>query len=304
MSNIYYKSLSALKPIELNYTYNTTESLKKQLVTYDSGLNTNVLDGTLKFQDITFNNETCLILTSSVNLSAFFNTQLFENNFFGSVLLKPRNSTVYYVSYNTALNSLYLSPSATQINIVPISGTKEVELIVERKYLQVETNYPYEIKLAEKTLDPESVYRQRFICNIQNNTIGFKTLTNTGYRYIGFCSDGVLRATGTILNNSIINDYIFNIEFVGVNTGTHGFLPINEYVTYYFDKESSTNNENLIINKVFKDNPNNFLLSFAFDNVSNNNANLNIANLKNIATPAGGLATVDNSYTKTPTTTN
>lgn len=304
MANIYYNSLSALRPIELNYKYNTAEPLKKQFTTYDTGLNVNTLNGTFKFQDITFNNETCLVLTSSINLSSFFSTQLFSNNFFGSVLLRPRTSTVYYVSYNNILNSLYLSPSATQINVVPISGTNEVELIVERKYLQVEPNYPYEIKLIEKTLDPESLYRQRFICTIQDDVLGFKTFTDSGYRYIGFCSDGVLRATGTVLNNSVINDYVFNVEFVAINTGVHGFIPINDYVTYYFDKENSNNNENLVINKTFNDNPNNFLLSFAFDNVSNNNANLNIANLKNIATPAGGLATVDNSYTKTPTTTN
>jgi hypothetical protein len=76
-------------------------------------------------------------------------------------------------------------------------------------------------------------------------------------------------------------------------------------VTYYFDKESAANNENLIVNKTFDDNPNNFLLSFTFDSVkSNNDTNINIANLKNVVTPAGGLATVDNSYTKTPITTN
>jgi hypothetical protein len=304
MVDIQYMSLTALDPLKLNYTYNIAEPLQTEQITYDSGLHTYTLNGTDKFQDISFNNETCLILTSSVNLSSFFTTKLFENNFFGSVHLRPRTSTVYYVSYNTILNSLYLSPTPTQIYISPVSGTNEVELLAEKKYLQVDLDYPYEIKLSEKILDPESMYRQRYICTIQGNTVGFKTKTSSGYRYIGFGSDNVLRATGTVLNNSVINDYIFNIDYIAVNTGVHGFVPVNDFVTYFFDKESGENNENLIVNKTFKDNPNNFLLSFAFDKVEGSNTIINMANLKNIVTPAGGVATVDNSYTKTVTTSN
>lgn len=304
MSYIQYSTLSALQPLELNYTYSITEPLKTRQVTYDTGLNVYTLQGTKKFQDVTFNNETCFILTSSINLSALFTTQLFENNFFGSVRLRPRTSSFYYVSYNSVLNSLYLSPSATQIYILPVSGSNEVELVVQRKFIQVEQNYPYEIKLTEKTLDPESVYRQRFICTIQGDTVSFKTKTNSGFRYLGFCSDGVLRATGTVLNDVAINDYIFNIEYVAVNTGVRGFLPINDYITYYFDKEDGTNNESITINKSFNDNPNNFLLSFTFDDTTSQNTNINIASLKNIVAPAGGIATVDNSYLKLAATTN
>lgn len=299
MSSITYKSLSALKPINLNYAFNSTEPLLKQQVTYDTGLNTQILEGTNQFQDISFNNDTCLVLTSSINLSAFFSTKLFENNFFGSVLLRNRNSEINYVSYNPFLNSLYLSLSASQIYIQPVTDSKEVELIVERKYIQVKENYPYEIILSDKTLDPESIHRQRFIPTIQNNTISFKTKTDTGYRYIGFCTDGILRATGTVLNESILNDYVFNVEYVAVNTGIYGFIPVNEYLTYYFDFENGTNNKNLTVNKTANENINNYLLSFTFEDIVNNNTNINIANLKNIVTPAGGIATVNNSYTKT-----
>lgn len=299
MSNVQYYYLSSLQPVRPSYTYNTTEPLIGEQTTYNTGLNVYSLEGTKQFQDIAFNNETCLILTSSVNLNTLFATKLFENNFFGSVYLRPRNSSIYYVSYNKPLNSLNLSLSASQIYISPVSATNEVELIVERQYIQVEENYPYEIVLSNKSLDPESIHRQRFICNIAGNTVSFKTKTNSGYRYIGFNTDGIVRATGTVLNNSVLNDYVFNIEYVAVNTGVHGFIPVNEYVTYYFDFESGIYNKDLTINKVFDDNPNNFLLSFTFDNITDTtNTNINIANLKNIVTPAGGLATVDNSYSK------
>jgi hypothetical protein len=304
MPGVQYNALSALQPIKLNYTYNTNEPLITQETTYDSGLNVSTLQGTSQFQDVTFNNETCLILTSSINLSSFFTTKLFENNFFGSVILKPRNTEIYYIAYNKNLNSLYLSPSASHIYISPVSATNEVELIIERKYLQVKENYPYEVLLSEKTLDPESIYRQRFICTVQGNTITLKTKTNSGYRYLTFGADGVFRATGAVLNNVILSDYIFNIEYIAVNTGVHGFIPVNEYLTYYFDIESEINNKNLVINKVKNDNPNNYLLSFTFEDIINNNTNINIANLKNIVTPAGGAATINNSYTKPAITTN
>lgn len=304
MPSIQYYSLSALQPIDLNYTYNTTEPLVKQQITYDTGLNVYTLQGTKQFQDISFNNETCLILTSSVSLSSFFSTKLFENNFFGSVLLKPRNSTVYYVAYNNFLNSLNLSLTGSHIYISPIKDTNEVELIVERKYVQVKENYPYEIILSDKSLDSDNIHRQRYICTIQNNFVSFKTKTDSGYRYLSINTDGIIRATGTILNESVLNDYIFDIEYIAVNTGIHGFIPVNEYITYYFDLEDGTNNKTLTVNKTFTDNPNNFLLSFAFDNIINNTANINIANLKTISTPAGGLATVNNSYAKPAVTTN
>lgn len=306
MSNIQYKTLSDLAPIKLNYTYNTAETLQDQYISYNTGLNIHFLNGTNSYQDISFNNETCLILTSAVNLKDVFLTKIFENNFFGSVLLKPRNSNIYYVTYNTILNTLDLSLSGTQIYIAPVSGTNEVELFIEKKYLQVEVEYPYNVFLSEKSLDPESIYRQRFTYNLQNNTITFKTKTNTGDRYIGFDTDNVLRATGCILNESVLNDYVFIVEYVAVNTGEYGFIPNNDYITYYFDFENTTNNKNVTINKTFNDNPNNFLLSFTFNDINknDNSTNMNIANLKNIVTPAGGIATIDNSYSKLPTTTN
>jgi hypothetical protein len=301
MSHVSYEVLSALTPIKLNYTYNTTEPLLEQTTTYNTGLNVNALAGTKNYQDISFNNETCLILTSSVNLNNIFSTLLFENNFFGSVFLRPRNTPLYYLSYNNILNSLTLSLSGTQIYISPVPESKEVELIVERQYVQIEERYPYEVILSDKSLDPESIHRQRFLCTIQDNTVTFKTKTNTGYRYLGMCSDGTLRATGNILNDAVFNDYVFNIDYVAVNTGVHGFIPVNDYITYYFDIESGVNNKNLTINKTFSDNPNNYLLSFTFHEIVNNNTtNINIANLKNVVTPAGSLATVDNSYSKEP----
>jgi len=309
MIDIQYLPLSSLNPIELKYSYNTVENLQQRNITYETGLNVSVLKGTENFQDISFNNETCLILTSSISLSAFFIAQFFENNFFGSVLLQPRIFPVsipslYYVGYSKETNNLFLSTSGTPIYISPVSGTNEVELFVNRQYVQVDEKYPYEINLNRLSLDPESIHRQRFICTIHNNTISFRTKTSSGERYLAISNDGVMRATGTVLNNAVINDYIFNVQYVAVNTGTHGFIPINDFITYYFDIESLAENKTLAVNKQINNSSTNFLISLPFTDIDSNNAKINIANLKNIITPAGGIASYDNSYTKTVITNN
>jgi hypothetical protein len=304
MIEIQHLSLSALQPVDPAYSYSSIEPLQKKHITYNSGLNVVSLYSTENFQDIAFNNETCLILTSSVHLSSFFTAQLFENNFFGSVYLRPRRSEIFYWAYNPRQNSVYLSLSATQVFISPVPGTKEVELLINREYVQVDVNYPYEVTLNSQTLDPESIHRQRFVCTIQDGTATFRTKTNSGDRYLGFSNDGVLRATGTVLNNAVLNDYVFNIEYIAVNTGLHGFIPVNDYVTYYFDIEGLTQNKTLAINKKISNIPTNYLLSFPFNSITDNTTNINIANLKNVVTPDGGPASIDNSYTKITTTTN
>jgi hypothetical protein len=305
MIDIQYLPLSSLTPVELKYSYNTVEPLQQKNTTYETGLNVSTLKGTESFQDVSFNNETCLILTSSVSLSAFFNTLFFEKGFFGSVLLQPRRFfPLGYVAYNEEINNLFLSTSATHIYISPVSGINEVELFVNRQYVQVNEKYPYEVTLNNLSLDPESIHRQRFVCTIHNNTISFRTKTNTGERYLAISNDGVMRATGTVLNNAVLNDYIFNVQYIAVNTGTHGFVPVNDFVTYYFDIESLVENKTLAVNKHINNSSTNFLISLPFTDINNNNARINIANLKNIVTPSGGIASYDNSYTKTVITSN
>lgn len=304
MSSLYLNSLSALTPIRLKYSYNSQENLVDNYITFNTGLKTSTLQSTDNFQDISFNNETCLLLTSAVNLDKVFSAKVEENSFFGAVFLKPQDSAAYYVAYDKILNTVYLSPVPNQIYISPVSGTNEVELFIEKQRIQINKNYPFEAYLSYNSLDPESIHRQRFICNIQNKKMTLKTKTSSGYRYLAFCNDTVLRATGTVLNESTINDYVFDVEYVGINVHDIGFTPVNDYITYFFDFESSKNNKNLTINKTVESNPNNLLMTFAFDEVFNGTSNINIANLKNVATPAGGLATVNNTYTKEIVTTN
>lgn len=298
-----FNSLTALQPIRLNYTYNSTEPLQQETQEFNNGLRLLKLNGTKRYQDVSFNNETCLVLTSAVSLSSLITPRPFNGLVFGTIYLQPRNTNIYYLQYNSNTNTVGLALTGSLFYIKPIPETNEVEIIVDKKFLQVSETYPYTVTFNSNPLLGDETYRQRFIYTIHNNTISFRTLTNTGYRYLTLSTDGLMRATGIVLNEAVVSDYVFKFIPVAFSANEYGFIPNNEFVTYFFDFENATNNRTLEINKKFTNIPTNFLISFPFTEVlDQSETTINIANLKTIATPAGGLATIDNSYTKQPIT--
>ena len=114
----------------------------------------------------------------------------------------------------------------------------------------------------------------------------------------------VLRATGVILNETIVNDYIFKCIPITVTALKKGFDATNRWTTYFYDFENGAENKTLAINKSI-DTPTNFLLDFPINSATvTGKAQINIANLKTSVTPVGTPATIDNSYNKTVITTN
>jgi hypothetical protein len=308
MAEIVYKSLSSLSPIELKYEYNRDEALQARTTTYQDGFSFYELEGLKNFQDVAINRDSVLVLTSAVNLSTVFvpTEEIKLGKLPGTFQLQPRNSTIYYVKHRPSTNSLVQTlTSASTFYIQPISNTNEVELLVDNKYLQVEAEYPYKAYLNERTLDPEEIYRQRFEVVYDNGFISIKTKTDSGYRYLTFNNDNVLRAIGLILNNTIINDYIFKCISISQPTLNRGFTPANSWTTYYFDIEEETNNKTVVINKTIENTPTNLLIDFPLEKAAETGSvNINIANLKTSLTPAGGPAPVENSYEKIVTTSN
>ena len=209
-------------------------------------------------------------------------------------------SFIYFVKYNSSTNTLQKTlTSSSHFFIQPINNTKEVELFVEGKYVQVDEQYPYTLRLNSRSLDPEIIHRQRFSLHFENGLISFKTKTDSGYRYLAFNSDNTLRAVGVIFNDSVVNNYVFKCYPVTDVTTAPGFIPTNNWVTYYFDIESQTENKTVTINKDIQKVPTNLLIDFPIESaVETGKAKINIANLKTQVTPTGGPAPVDNSYTK------
>ncbi len=310
MASIVYKSLSSLSPVELKYEYYKDEQLKISYNTYKEGYTFYETESFKNYQDVAINKGSCFVLTSSISLSSVFTPAdtITIGKFPVSILIQPRNSSVYYATYDTTTNTIrqVLSSEIPSVfYLAPIGLTDEVEIFVNNRYVQVTETYPYTVYTAERSLDPEEIYRQRFKIVYQDGFITFKTKTNSGYRYLCFNNDDIMRATGVILNETIINDYVFKCLPVTTNTLQKGFIPTNDWVTYYFDIESETENKTVTINKNIQDTSTNFLIDFPVEKVFNSSeVNVNVANLKTNLTPAGGPAPVDNSYTKNVITTN
>lgn len=307
MVEITYKSLSSLSPIELKYEYNRDESLQGSMVTYQDGFSFYELEGLKNFQDVSINRDSVLMLTSAVNLSTVFvsTEEVKLGKLPGTFQLQPRNSTIYYVKYN-AEKSVFVKTltSASTFFIQPLDNSNEVELFVDSKYVQVRANYPYEVYLSERSLDPEEIFRQRFVVIYDRDTISIKTKTHAGFRYLAFNKDNILRAVGLILNEKIVNDYVFKCLSISNPNLDRGFTSSNNWVTYYFDTEGKSENKTLTINKNITT-PTNLLIDFPLEKAAETGiANINIANLKTSLTPAGGPAPVENSYEKVVITSN
>lgn len=310
MASIVYKSLSSLSPVELKYEYYKDEQLKVSRKTYKEGYTFYETDGFQNYQDVAINKGSCFVLTSSINLNEVFlpaNT-ITIGQLPTSILLQPRNSLIYYAKYQPVTNTIaqvLSSETPSVFYLSPIGLTDEVEIFVNNRYLQVREEYPYIVYTAERSLDPEEIHRQRFKVVYQGSFITFKTRTNSGYRYLCFTDDNIMRATGLVLNNTAVNDYVFKCLPVTTVTLQKGFIPSNDWVTYYFDIESEAENKTVTINKDILDTSTNFLIDFPIERVfEGTEVNVNVANLKTGLTPAGGPAPVDNSYTKNVITSN
>lgn len=304
MVSVNYKSLTALQPVELQYSYNSQEQLQAQKTSYAEGLTVYSIDGTTDFKDISINRSSCFILTSAVPLTSLFVPP--ERVSIGTVpctvKFQPRNTNVNYAFYNAQGNFVTLSPaSATNFFIYPV-GENIVEIKVDGKFLRIQPTYPYQVFLSNEEILDSQLYLQRFYITYQDNLLTLKVKVNedligSEFRYLAFNNDNILRATGCILNDSVLNDYVFKVTDVTTTSLDKNFIPTNTWVTYFEDFESQTNNKTVAINKVFNNAPTNYLIDFPVEEaVNTGKAKINIANLKTTYTPTGGPAPVDNSY--------
>lgn len=293
MVEIVYKSLSSLAPVELKYEYNRDENLQGGMVTYQDGFSFYELEGLKNFQDVSINRDSVLMLTSAVNLSTVFvsTEQVKLGRLPGTFQLQPRNSTIYYVKYNAEKGAFVKTlTAASTFFIQPLNNSNEVELFVDSKYVQVRANYPHEVYLSERSLDPEEIFRQRFEVVYDADTISIKTKTHAGHRFLAFNKDNILRAVGLILNETVVNDYVFKCLSISNPNLNRGFSPSNNWVSYYFNTEEKKDNKNLTINKNTTT-PINLLIDLTLEKAAETGiANINIANLKTALTPAGGPA--------------
>jgi hypothetical protein len=308
MSSTSYKLLTDLTPVNLKYNQTKEEKLNINIIRYKNGYVFYELQGFKNFQDIAVNKDTCLVLTSAVSLQKMFNAAetLSIGKIPASIVVQPRNSTIYYLKELTQSNTVGLALTSSSVfYIQPILNSNEVEIFINGKYLQVREEYPYQTYLNEVTLDENELNRQRFQIVQKNDIIFFKTKTTSGYRYLSVNNDNILRATGMVLNESVINDYVFKCIPVTTIKQETNFIPYNNWTTYYFDVQSKTENKTVDVNQNFVDTNIHYLVDFPYEDATDSGiANINIAGLKTNVTPTGGPAPVNNNYSRDVITTN
>jgi hypothetical protein len=307
MATILASSFSAFKPIKLNYNFYKNEVLQTQTFTYTNNLTLNNLDGLKNFRDIALNKGTCFILTSAVSLSSIF-TNTNEVNFGtvpGTIQFQSRQTVSKFAAFDPLTNTIKLNNTPSSFFVLPVTNTNEIEIKVNNKFLQVDENYPYIVRVNSVPLPANQIHRQRFLYTYKNNILTLKTKTKDGFRFLSFTQDTTLRATGLILNRAALHNYGLKVFNITQNNFQYNFISNNNWVTYFQDFESQSNNNSLKINKEIQNTPTNFLITFSIkDAINTQNCNINIANLKTSYTPAGGPAPLDNSYDETIITTN
>jgi hypothetical protein len=283
-------SLSALKPIELNYTFNTRESLAYEPVEYANKLSYKKYVMFNNLQDVALSKKNALFLTDTISLSSIFASSLVN-----SPIGKIPGSCFFLINNNYAQftgDTVYIGPlTYTKLlaTIIPITSTTAEIHANNGTKLQVDKEYPYTVRTTTEVLPEDQLYRQQFVVDYTNNIITFKTTTDSGERYLAYGSDGILRANGLMLNQTVFNSYLFNIEPITVPSLELGYIPTAKEVKYYNMLDSFVNRLNLNV-ETDTTSDTNLLVSCAttdITNPSNNETPVNIALLKTNFTSTG-----------------
>jgi hypothetical protein len=301
-SVIEYRALSTLQPIRLKYEYNHSEKLNRVSTQYAGGLRIESIKAFKRFEDASLNKGNSLILTNTIKLSdAFFdNEKIQRQSLKGTVLLQLGTTTSYYMTEEPNTNRVTLSREPSLIHAINIDGTDQIELLINGKYVQIEKTYPYTAYLSETSLDEQELNRQRFTLERVKNVVSFRAKVVEGFRYLAFNNDDILRATGTVLNNAILNNYKFNAIEVTAKSNADEFNIVSEpgIVSYHMSFQDKKYNNNVFVRER-RDVQTNLLASFSiYEALETGEAVLNFANLRTNYTPEGTPLTIPLTSTK------
>lgn len=276
MIPVYIHSLSALAPVKLVYNFNRAEELTSTLDTYRNGFSYYKYSAFENFQDAVLSNKTCLILSDNVSLKEIFkidSKQIDVGSIASCFYLK--NSLGKYV---TALSEkLYIGGVGDKllINVIP-HGNNLVELKVgNTEYIQVDKEYPYTASISRESLDGDDVRRQQYELDYKDGLICFRTLTDEGWRYLSYGADQTVRAVGLILNETMVNNYLFVPEFVSTN-GIHYDFDAKNSQTKYFNELTTSGNRETVNIKQEKEANTNLLISCATAEISKPDAEASV----------------------------
>lgn len=284
---VQHLSLSSLKPLQMSYNLQNAneEVLTKDFVRYEQGLtcyNYNVLENT---RDVVVSKNNLIVLTDIKDLANVFEKPLttVENTLIsGNCYLSIPNPTsalkedvkLCYIDEN-----LYAGGKGKEavFTIFPVASNN-VRIKIEDKFLRISSSYPYELFLTE-IMDYNELSSYTFTVTILNNKIALQSNTSEGKRFLA-CSkqDRKFRAVGLQLNSSVINQYLFNVEFITTQLQTYGFDPRINEIKYYNNLEESEQATVAIKDRLQADT--NLLLTLPTAHLFSEKASVNISILK------------------------
>ena len=242
------RSLSALEPVKFTYKFNKEEKLSSNLYSFNNGLGYYKHNAFENFHDAVLSKKNCLILTNNKPLKEVFESdskQIDIGTVAGCMFLKTSSGK----RLKTTSNGVYVGGIGQDlfVNVIPISSNIVELKISKTKYIQIDKDYPYTAKISEEILDGDDLNRQRFEIDYKDGLVSFKTLTKEGYRYLSYGVDQTVRAIGLMLNETVVNPYLFIADFISENGLYHDFDAKTSEVKYYNELAAFANRYNVNI---------------------------------------------------------
>lgn len=287
-------ALSALNPIEVSYFFNSQELLEGSYRLYSNGLRSYDYKVFKNFEDAAISKKTVLVLTNIKDLKEVFKTPFTSaniGNISGNCYLQAMNNAIIDGDVDIRLykNDLWVGGRGERavFTITPIERNV-VELKVKNLYLQVDENYPYDIKLSPTALPDYQRHRQRFTIEFSGNLICFKHKTKENFfRALSYNkTDRKLKCVGLQLNKAVINDYLFAPTFVTSTRFTYGYNPSIQEVRYFNFIDSGIKQKSADILEKTQSNTN-LLVTIPISNLLNTTATANMSILKTNFSAAG-----------------
>jgi hypothetical protein len=286
-----FHSLSALRPVKLVYDYNNAEKFTANLSTYKNGFSYYKHDALENAQDAVFSNKTCVIVTDNIPLKQVFESDsklLTIGTIAGSFYLNLSNRKL-----TTSGDQVFVGGTGAPLllSLVPL-GDNTVELkFGKTHYLQVDAEYPYTARITDNVLDKADLVRQRFVYDYKDKKISFRTLTKEGWRFLSAGVDQTVRAVGLILNETKVNSYFFEPEFVSNDSIYYNFDAKSSEVKYYNELPSFDNRETVAIKTQQESNTNLLITCPTNEIAKTTEAKVNIALTKSNFSSTGSYVT-------------
>lgn len=284
-------SLSALRPVKLVYDYNNAEKFTADLSTYKNGFSYYKHDALENAQDAVFSNKTCVIVTDNISLKQVFDSDsklVTIGSIAGSFYLKLSEKRLTVTKDEVFVGG---TGAPLLLSLVPL-GNNLVELkFGKTHYLQVDAEYPYTARVTDNVLDGSDLNRQRFVYDYKDKKISFRTLTKEGWRFLSAGIDQTVRAVGLILNETKVNSYFFNPEFVSSDSIYYNFDAKSSEVKYYNELPSFNNRETVAIKSQQESNTNLLITCPTAEIAKTAEAKVNIALTKSNFSSTGSYVT-------------